>query len=103
MKASPNVLLEAIACGTPSIAFDCPTGPAEVLAYGGGVLVPAADVDALARGIRSLAGNPWQRDSLAQTASRALAQFAPERINALWLDLMHSVGRRADTLRGEDA
>jgi glycosyltransferase involved in cell wall biosynthesis len=99
----PNVVLEAMACRTPVLAFDCPTGPRDILGHGSGIVLPPEDVDALARGIRSLAGNPWQRDSLAQTASRALAQFAPERINALWLDLMHSVGRRADTVRGEDA
>lgn len=40
-------LVEALACGTPVVATDCPTGPAEVLGHGRfGRLVPVGDADA---------------------------------------------------------
>jgi exopolysaccharide biosynthesis WecB/TagA/CpsF family protein len=44
-----NVLVEALACGTPIIAADCPHGPAEILENGRyGRLVPVGDIAAFA-------------------------------------------------------
>jgi glycosyltransferase involved in cell wall biosynthesis len=50
----PMVLLEAMAAGVPIVAYDCPTGPADLLGDGGsGTLVPNGRTrlfaDALAR------------------------------------------------------
>jgi glycosyltransferase involved in cell wall biosynthesis len=54
-----NVLIEALACGTPVVSTACPSGPAEVLDNGRfGPLVPVGDVAALARAIEDVLDDP---------------------------------------------
>jgi glycosyltransferase involved in cell wall biosynthesis len=69
----PTVLIEALYCGRPVIATDCPSGPREILKDGQyGQLIPVQDVSAMAAAMNKVidgkAVNPaeesWQRFSL---------------------------------------
>lgn len=77
----PGVLIEALYCGAPLVATDCPSGPREILADGRfGQLVPVGDVDALTQAIKvALAdGKPrptresWRRFELETVVSQYL-------------------------------
>jgi glycosyltransferase involved in cell wall biosynthesis len=77
-EGMPNVLLEALACGTPVLATDCPCGPRELLDNGRyGRLVPPANAQALADAVEDALTHYelWQtqvssaRDWLAQRYS----------------------------------
>lgn len=63
------VLIEALAVGTPSVASDCPSGPAEILQGGRyGPLVPVGDAEALARAMRETLDHPLPRATLQEAA-----------------------------------
>ena len=73
------VLIEAMAAGLPVVAFDCPTGPADLLDGGRfGVLVPAGDVAALTDGIRRRPLRRGGTGALADAAARRVRDFDAE-------------------------
>jgi glycosyltransferase involved in cell wall biosynthesis len=90
-----NVVVEAMAVGTPVIATDCPYGPREILADGKyGILVPTGDEEALAQAIlNSLRAPPGHGQDRAALERRA-EDFAVERIvpqyERLFLELLTS-------------
>jgi glycosyltransferase involved in cell wall biosynthesis len=80
-----NVIVEAMACGTPVVSTDCPSGPGEILEGGRyGRLVPVGNAPALAHAIKTALEAPVDRDALVRRAS----DFAPEIAARRYLDLL---------------
>ena len=59
MDSAPNVLLEAVRMGLPVVSTD--VGGCPDIVRGNGLLVPAGNVKALAKGISALCGGPERR------------------------------------------
>jgi GalNAc-alpha-(1->4)-GalNAc-alpha-(1->3)-diNAcBac-PP-undecaprenol alpha-1,4-N-acetyl-D-galactosaminyltransferase len=81
----PNVLLEALACGLPIVATDCPEGPREILAHGQyGLLVPCNDAAALAGAIARLMADAQLRQRLSALGPIATAPYEKCRVVDAW-------------------
>jgi glycosyltransferase involved in cell wall biosynthesis len=64
-----NVVIEALACGAPVVATDCPGGPAEILGEGLlGKVVPVDDVPAMTAAIEHVLFSPPDRAALVRQA-----------------------------------
>ncbi|MEM8677195.1 MAG: glycosyltransferase family 4 protein [Cyanobacteria bacterium P01_G01_bin.67] len=80
---------EALACGLPVIATDCPSGPREMIRQDlDGILVPNQDIAALAQAMDSLMSNEQKRQQLAMRAPEVLARFGQDKIVAEWDNLI---------------
>lgn len=70
-------LAEALAHGCPAVVFDIRYGPRDLLAHGGGVLVPDGDEDALADALVAVLTDAAQRERLARDAVEASRAVDP--------------------------
>ena len=85
----PMVLLEAMTLGVPAVAFDCPTGPAEVIENGrNGLLVPPEDTGALADGICELIEHPDRRAAMRAAARESSASYSMPVVREQWERLL---------------
>jgi glycosyltransferase involved in cell wall biosynthesis len=94
-EGMPLALLEAQALGVPAVAFDCPTGPADILTEYTGRLVPLGDIDALAAALIELLSSPDLRERMAHAAiARSREAFGPEEHFRRWTALVGDVAMR---------
>ncbi|MEU8527855.1 MULTISPECIES: glycosyltransferase family 4 protein [Streptomyces] len=101
-------IVEAMRCGLPVVATDCPHGPREIIEDGvDGRLVPVGDVDAVAAALLELIEDDELRATTARAARTAAERFDPVRIAALheslWTELVARGGTGRPRNRARDA
>lgn len=83
----PGVLIQAMACGAPVIATDCPSGPSEIITVDGqdGFLTPVGDAQAMVEKILFLLDNPEKREVMGRHGRESAERFRAETVMARYV------------------
>lgn len=86
----PNALIESLACGTPVVAFNCFSGPSEIVTHEqNGLLVPDQDWQALSSAMDRMATDSDLYTRCKSQAEESVSRFSTEKIGQQWLGLMN--------------
>ncbi len=92
----PNALCEAMSCGLPVIATDCPHGPREIVHHGeDGLLIPSENVEVLTEALDRLMADATERSRLGSQAVAVAERFALPTIMQQWEDLLYRLAPAA--------
>jgi len=89
------VIPEAMSCGLPFVAYDCPYGP-RVFAAGGncGSLVAMDDAEGFADSMCRLMGDEALRRQMGERALRLSRSYTAERVMPQWQELFRSLSSK---------
>ena len=92
-EGMPNVLMEALASGTPCISTDCPCGGPRYLIENNvnGLLVPVNNVEILARSMLSLLKDNSRKNKFSIEGKKKAASFKPDVIYLQWLNYIKEI------------
>jgi len=83
------VILEGFSHGIPAVAFNCPTGPRNLIQNGvNGFIVQPGDVKSLVRKTNDLLSNEEVYVRMSNEAYATAKKYTPEVVNERWLQLL---------------
>lgn len=86
------VLVEAMACGVPAVAFDCKCGPRDIISDGeNGLLVPNGDIPGLAGAMMKLMGDYELRRRMSGKARQVVDTYSEKAVMDKWVRLFTSL------------
>lgn len=85
----PNVILESLACKTPVVAFDCQTGPREmIIDKKNGILVENQNLEKLTAAMNLFVDDVELYNYCKKNTLESIQHFSLNSIGEQWLDLM---------------
>lgn len=81
------VITEAMECGLPTVAMDCPCGPCEIVTGKTGIVVPEHDITAFRAALKKLMDSEALRQEMGLAAQQEVKRFYPDNIMPQWLKL----------------
>ena len=85
------VIIEAMACGLPVVATNCPYGPSEIIEEGKTGLLSQMNVEDLAEKIEWMITHDKERQEMGIRAYEASARYQIEQVMPQWLAAYQSV------------
>ena len=86
------VIIEAMACGVPVVAFDCENGPRSIIDNGKtGFLIPPFDINVLAVEVMHLISDANLRKQIGANAQEAASKYDIDRIGQQWKHLFEEL------------
>jgi glycosyltransferase involved in cell wall biosynthesis len=89
------VIAEAMSCGLPVVAFDCPYGPATIINEGvNGFLISPDNMQCFADKLSLLMEDPSLRVKMGQSALVSSDRFTSDHIMPQWLALFDELSKK---------
>ena len=92
LDALPMVLIEAMSCGLPIVAFDAPCGPKDIITDGkNGFLVSSGNIELFAEKVCTLIESEELRQTMGYAAWKMSFDYQEDKIMNLWMQLFEKV------------
>ncbi len=85
------VITEAMECGLPTVAMDCPCGPCEIITPTTGIVVDDGNIVAFRSALKTLMDDPKLRISMGHAATVEVKRFYTDTIMPRWVDLFNNL------------
>lgn len=89
------VMPEAMSCGIPVVAFNCPHGPAQIITNGvNGYVIDNRDINQFATQICKLIEDQNLRLSFGEKAMQSAQRYKPDAIMPIWKSLFEEITKK---------